>query len=559
MRIAFLTSQFPGIRMGGIGSNTLAIARGLADIGHDIHLFTFHLPPDLLATLPANITFHPIPDLAQRTADNAVPPELAAAAQSAGPSLHFLIQGALLADALLAAHAHAPFDIVEAPDYEALILPLIWRLATATIPNPPATITHIHSGSAINRRGNNLPTTPDDLAIDALEQAAIMSATAACSTTAAVARESRISFPLDRPIETTHLGIPQTPAADITPPPADGPVLFVGRLESLKGVDTLTYAANIFLTECPNATLEFVGPDTNTAPSTNDGGAASMRQWIERTLHPALLPRVRFTGELPPPAVADRIRAARLLCLPSKFENFSNVAAQALSLGRTAIVSAATGLEEVMGDAGITFEKANPAALANALTALWNNPQKIATLSIAAHTRAHTLFHPAAIAHQRTTFYQKARTSPAIGNGQSEIGNPLLHPLLLLTHTLLNIPLAAAPLTPGTRLANLLHAISPDKPLDVALYGAGRHSAKLLAEKHRWESKGHRVTALIDDHPRFAHGGTHLNLPVLSPSAALQQSHPLPIVLSSDTFEEQLWQKTAPFREKGIPTHRLYA
>ena len=65
MRIAFLTSQFPGIRMGGIGSNTLAIARGLADIGHDVHLFTFHLPPDLLAALPATITFHATPDLAQ--------------------------------------------------------------------------------------------------------------------------------------------------------------------------------------------------------------------------------------------------------------------------------------------------------------------------------------------------------------------------------------------------------------------------------------------------------------------------------------------------------------
>ena len=69
MRIAFLTSQFPGIRMGGIGSNTLAIARGLADVGHDVHVFTFHLPADLLATLPKNITFHPTSDLAQCAAD----------------------------------------------------------------------------------------------------------------------------------------------------------------------------------------------------------------------------------------------------------------------------------------------------------------------------------------------------------------------------------------------------------------------------------------------------------------------------------------------------------
>ena len=82
-----------------------------------------------------------------------------------------LTQGALLAEAFLAAHAEGAFDIVEAPDYEALLLPLIWRLAQESIAHPPATVTHIHSGSAINRRGNHLPTTPDDRAIDALEQA----------------------------------------------------------------------------------------------------------------------------------------------------------------------------------------------------------------------------------------------------------------------------------------------------------------------------------------------------------------------------------------------------
>lgn len=561
MRIAFLTTQFPGIRMGGIGSNTLAIARGLADIGHEVHVFTFHLPPDLLATLPRNITFHPALDLAGRVAEGRVPPELAAAAQSAGPALHFLTQGTLLAATLLEVHAKMPFDLVEAPDYEALLLPLIHRLNTEAIAHPPATVTHIHSGSAINRRGNHLPTTADDLAMDALEQAAILGATAACSTTAAVARESRLSFPLDRHIETTPLGIPAAAPADLTPPPATGPVLFVGRLESLKGVDTLALAANSFLASCPDATLEFVGPDTNTAPmaASGGGGTSSMRAWIQQTIAPALLPRVHFTGELPPAAVAARIRAARFLCLPSKFENFSNVAAQALSLGRTAIVSSGTGLEEVMGDAGLTFEKANAAALAEALTSLWRAPERIRTLSAAALTRAQTTFNPTVIAQARTTFYEKARTAKALGHRPSATGNPLLSPLVALAHTLTNIPLPSAPLTPGARLTSLLNTLSPDKPLHIALYGAGRHSAKLLAEKHRWESHGHRVTALIDDHPRFSSGGSHLNLPVLPPHTAINTPDHPPIVLSTDTFEDQLWQKTAPFRDRGIPVHRLYS
>ena len=38
----------------------------------------------------------------------------------------------------------------------------------------------------------------------------------------------------------------------------------------------------------------------------------------------------------------------------------------------------------------------------------------------------------------------------------------------------------------------------------------------LLAERHAWESRGHRVVGLIDDHPRFAEGGSYLDLPVWS-------------------------------------------
>jgi hypothetical protein len=81
----------------------------------------------------------------------------------------------------------------------------------------------------------------------------------------------------------------------------------------------------------------------------------------------------------------------------------------------------------------------------------------------------------------------------------------------------------------------------------------------LLAEKHRWESLGHRVVGLIDDHPRFAEGEeTHLQLPVYSPAKALAMPELPGVVLSTDTFEDQLWEKTAAFRQRGVGTYRLY-
>ena len=399
------------------------------------------------------------------------------------------------------------------------------------------------------------------------------------AASAAVARESRISFPLDRVIHTTYLPIRPAPAPELPPPPVNGPVLFIGRLEILKGVDLLACAADSFLRDCPSATIEFVGPDTPTAPRepAGDAGAAmgSMRAWIERALHPERRRRVRFTGELPPREIAQRIRAARFLCLPSRHENFSNVAAQALALGRTAVVAAGTGLEEVMGTletpaAGVTFANGDSAALAATLTTLWNDSVKIATLSAAARQRALTRFAPDIVAADRMALYHKIR-APQNQSGAASIETltPLLASLLTLAHTLASIPLGTTALTPGQRLlavfatlpaqARPADAAYKAPPAPVALYGAGRHTARLLAEKHLWESRGFYVAAIIDDHRRFINGGTYLGLPVLSPAAFLQSPDPPPVVLSSDTFEEQLWQKSAPLRAAGISVLRLYS
>src|SRR6516162_236037 len=47
MRIAFLTHQWPGARMGGIGAAVRQTALALAQAGHDVHVFTFTLPQDV--------------------------------------------------------------------------------------------------------------------------------------------------------------------------------------------------------------------------------------------------------------------------------------------------------------------------------------------------------------------------------------------------------------------------------------------------------------------------------------------------------------------------------
>jgi hypothetical protein len=97
---------------------------------------------------------------------------------------------------------------------------------------------------------------------------------------------------------------------------------------------------------------------------------------------------------------------------------------------------------------------------------------------------------------------------------------------------------------------------------EIWLYGAGKHSARLLAERHLWESRGHRVVGLIDDHPRFAENGTYFDLPVRSLRAVeanvLEGKETPVVVLSTDTYQDQFWTQTKLLRARGVEVFRLY-
>jgi FlaA1/EpsC-like NDP-sugar epimerase len=119
--------------------------------------------------------------------------------------------------------------------------------------------------------------------------------------------------------------------------------------------------------------------------------------------------------------------------------------------------------------------------------------------------------------------------------------------------------------TPGARLLRIMEALSngDGRRADVLLYGAGKHSARLLAERHLWESRGHRVVGLIDDHPRFAEGGTYSDLPVRSlravEASVLEGKETPVVVLSTDTYQDQFWAQTKTLRARGIKVFRLYS
>lgn len=87
----------------------------------------------------------------------------------------------------------------------------------------------------------------------------------------------------------------------------------------------------------------------------------------------------------------------------------------------------------------------------------------------------------------------------------------------------------------------------------VALYGAGTHTRGIgdaLMEP------GVEILGVIDD-DRRRHGQKLWGFPIISPTQAMELK-PDAIILSANSFEDQLWEKTAVHRAAGVRVIRLY-
>ena len=574
MRIALLTYDFPGARPSGIGAYSVYCASALATAGHDVHLFTLPVPADALGNLqlPDHLTVHQVGGLIDRLGSMLTHPVAAAALANPGRTSCRFADAFLLCDALRAEHRRAPFDIVEAPEVDALALPLL----LAPEPNLPVVIM-LHACTALGRKYNALRPDPGVLLAEALEFSTLLLAPALVAPTRAVGRETRSVLPALRD-DITIIPSP-TPAfvANVaTHSDATAPFLFVGRLELLKGVHLLAQAATIFLRANPNVQIHLIGPDTNTAPSadSSQNSGTSMRQYMLSQVPVDLHDRFVCLGPMPPLATRRAIAGCRALVAPSLLENFSTVAAEALAAGRPVIYSSHTGTAETVAGAGLAVDPLTPQTLAMAMEKLYRDPALQSQLSARAQERFRTHLSVDKAVRARIDFYQSvitARPVPRDPSALSQLPAEYLPVLLTALHhqTGRLIPSEASygP-SPGRRLRDLVTSLQtkPAPRKRLYLYPAGQHTQRLLLERHVWADNPDcpiELVAILDDHasPDGTMTRNLCGVPILSRTfveAHLDQ-HPIDLlVISSDSIEEILYAQTAHLRAQGIPVHRLY-
>ena len=130
-------------------------------------------------------------------------------------------------------------------------------------------------------------------------------------------------------------------------------LIFVGRLVSQKGCDTLLEALTILKQHGLRPGLTIVGD--------GEERARLMQVCADRELGQ----QVTFVGILGAPAIAEQLNRHKILVVPSlRAEGFGIVALEGLACGCLPIVSCHGGLTEAVGPHGLTFENGDAAELA---------------------------------------------------------------------------------------------------------------------------------------------------------------------------------------------------
>ncbi len=157
--------------------------------------------------------------------------------------------------------------------------------------------------------------------------------------------------------------MPRATAKDLLELPSDPLLVYVGRLQPIKGLETLLEAMTLVM----RATrLMVIGGD---ADEPENGHAAYLR---ERVSALALAERVRFLGAQPQRRLQLFYAAADATVMPSYYESFGMVALEAMACGSPVVASRVGGLTTTVQDrvTGLLVPEGDPSALAAALDTL---------------------------------------------------------------------------------------------------------------------------------------------------------------------------------------------
>lgn len=378
MRIVLITPEYPPAeRMGGIGTNALTVARALVRAGHEVGVVTrgeehARYTDEGVEVVRLDHRWLPHPGAARLLANG----RIAVAARSWRP------------------------DVVQAAEWEAEAwslarfgrVPVVTRLAT-----PTYMIEELNFGGA----------RPESKLVRRLERDQTRRSAKVFAPTRAIVDRVGTDWglALDE-IETipNPLDLAEVRRLAEGPPPvevAPRSLVFFGRMERRKGIETLARALPAVLAAHPDVEAYFVGRD----PGDEEG---ALMERFRRIVAP-VEDRVHLLGELPRAETMALVARATIVVVPSLWESFGYVCVEAMALGRPVVAARAGGLAEIVTDGvdGWLVPPGDAESLAGSLVARLSDADELDRVGEAARARAED-FDVDRIVNRLLDVYQRA-------------------------------------------------------------------------------------------------------------------------------------------------------
>lgn len=170
--------------------------------------------------------------------------------------------------------------------------------------------------------------------------------------------------------------------------PCEQMLLFVGRIEPLKGIDTLIQALAIMRQRGVYVCLSVIGGEVDNEQAATNTEMTRLKNMREQA---GVSDLVTFLGKRSQDTLPYYYSSAEAVVVPSFYESFGMVALEAMACGTPVVASHVGGLAFLVQDGitGFTVPSDDPEALAGRLTDLVTDPELRQKMSAQAAALAH--------------------------------------------------------------------------------------------------------------------------------------------------------------------------
>jgi D-inositol-3-phosphate glycosyltransferase len=204
-------------------------------------------------------------------------------------------------------------------------------------------------------------------------------------------------------------------------PEAAPMVLFVGRLQPLKGLDTLLRAVHLVRQHYPTLHVRIVGGGVDEGDPHEAEELGRLRALAE---HLGLTPHLAFTKAQPQETLAQYYAAADVFVMPSHYESFGMVVLEAMACGLPVVASRVGGLAStvVHERTGLLVPVGDWYAFAQAIMRVLAMPTLRDTFGHAGVQRAQTYAWPRVVERNVQLYHRLIRQQSATSCGLAASG-----------------------------------------------------------------------------------------------------------------------------------------